>query len=67
MGQFCAFYPKLRICMPKNAIWFCYSEVKQEIFLKQMFYQLFDMNFGKSFISWYFLHLGYIWTEMTQK
>ena len=47
-GQFRVFYPKLRICMPTNAICFCFSEVKREISLKQMFYRLFDTNFGKS-------------------
>ena len=53
-GQFRAFYPKLRICMPANAVWICFSEVKKDISLKQRFYRLFDTNFGKSFISWYF-------------
>ena len=43
-----AFYPNLRICMPINAICFCISEVKKEIFLEQMFYRLFDTNFGKN-------------------
>ena len=52
--QFRAFYPKLRICMPTNAICFGFSEVKKEISLKQMFYRLFDTNFGKSLISWHF-------------
>ena len=50
----------MRICMPTNAICFCLSEVKKEISLKQMFYQLFDPNFGKGFIMIFFalrLHL----------
>ena len=47
LGQVHAFYPNLRICMPTNAICFCFSEVKKEISLEQMFYRLFDTNFGK--------------------
>ena len=35
--------------MPTNAICFCFSEVKKEISLEQMFYRLFDTNFGKKF------------------
>ena len=46
-GQFRAFYRKLRICMPANAVCICFSEVKKDISLKQRFYRLFDTNFGK--------------------
>ena len=49
-GQFRAFYPKLRICMLANAVCICFSVVKKDISLKQMFYRLFDTNFVKGFI-----------------
>ena len=57
MGPISCFYPKIRICMATKAICFCYSEVKKKISLKQMFYPLFDTNFSKSFIPWYFFAL----------
>ena len=37
MGQFRAFYPKLRFCMPTNAICFYFSEVNKEISIKRCF------------------------------
>ena len=40
--------------MATKAICFCFSEVKKKISLKQMFHWLFDTNFIKSFIPFFY-------------
>ena len=52
--QFYAFYPKLRICMPQNAICFCFSKVVKVMSLKQM---LFKCCFISILVNIYFIKL----------